>query len=267
MFALRKAGLALGMAGIFAGLATAATAGDSLKDDQGSSGRELSWSFNVGATTDYVFRGVSQSDQHPALQGGIDVTYGSFYIGVWSSMIDFDDAPPAEAEVDFYAGFKPVWRGVTFDLGVIYYAYPGADDPGNAELDYVELKVGASGSPIDKLTIGGTIYYSPEYTFETGNVWTFEGTAAYELRKFGFLTPTVSATLGYQFGEDDAFFTNAAGTDDDFLYWNAGIAFAVEKLTLDFRYWDTDIGSDAGGVCAAEKLCDERFVFSAKFTY
>ena len=73
----------------------------------------------------------------------------------------------AEIEVDWYAGIKPTWGRPTFDFGVIYYTYPGANDFAS-ELDYVELKAGVSGEVFDKLTAGATVYYSPDYTGEIG---------------------------------------------------------------------------------------------------
>lgn len=269
MSALRRMSLALGMAGaLAAGAATSAIAGGSIKDEPAPAGREFAWSFNIGGTTDYVYRGISQTWEDPAVQGGVDFTYGSFYIGTWASLVKFaphQDDSIADAEVDFYAGFKPEWRGVTFDFGVIYYTYPAANDS-SAELNMVELKAGASGSPITDLTIGGIIYYSPEYTGETGEVWTFEGTAGYQFRQIGMFTPTLGGTLGYQMGDRGDLDIDGFG-DKDYFYWNVGLALAVDKMTFDFRYWDTDIGTANGGMCADTKLCDERFVFSAKFTY
>lgn len=242
------------------------TYGGSLKDEMAPAGRTFEWSFNIGATSDYVFRGISQRNEDPALQGGVDFTYGLFYAGIWSSMVDFGDSVGAEAELDFYAGIKPEWRGVSFDLGVIYYTYPGAND-GGAELDFVELKLGASTSPVENLTVGGTVYYSPEYTGETGEVWTFEASAAYQLPKLMMFTPSISALIGYEVGNASDGFVVDNLNDDEYLYWNAGLSLEVGKLTLDFRYWDTDIG-DSGGLCGTGgKLCDERFVFSAKVTY
>jgi uncharacterized protein (TIGR02001 family) len=268
MAEVRTFALTLGAAGVALSLlAGQADAAGRVKDAPApEADRKFAFSFNVAGTTEYIFRGVSQTSEDPAFQAGVDVTYGIFYAGAWGSRVDFDDAPPATVEIDWYAGIKPEWRGITFDLGVLYYSYPGADDPD--ELDYVELKLGASGSPVDKLTLAGTIFYSPDYTFETGSVWTFEGTAAYELRKFWVFTPTVSALLAYQTGDADEGYNVDGFADDDYFYWNAGLALAVEKLTLDFRYWDTDIDTASGGsVCAATELCDERFVFTAKVTY
>jgi uncharacterized protein (TIGR02001 family) len=249
---------------------------------------KLTYSFNVGATNDYVFRGVAQNKENPSVQGGIDLTYGIAYFGLWASNIDFGrnaDGPrgalnskQVSTEVDIYGGIKPVVGPATFDLGVIYYAYPGANDNGAAKLqvenqDYVELKGGVSGAfipALPKLTLGGTVFYSPEYQGKQGSVWTVEANAAYELPAVGKVTPTISALVGSQYG-DSANGTignlvvgkfNLANGADDLTYWNAGITLAV-----DFRYWNTDI-SNANNFCNGQVLqCNERFVFLGKFTY
>ena len=151
--------------------------------------------------------------------------------------------------MDFYGGIKPVLGPVTFDLGVIYYWYPG-DHSGDA--DYVELKGGASVSPVTNLSLGGYVYWTDEGTFNTGEIVTYEGNAAYTLPSVGIFTPTVGGVLGYvDFQDDDTL---------SYTYWNAGLALAVEKFTFDFRYWDTDIDT----IVAGDNLSDERFVFTAK---
>jgi len=263
---LRRVSAAVGAVGLLFATASGAMAGGSIKDAPAPEGRKLEWSFNVGGTSDYVFRGISQTSGDPAVQGGFDMTYGWFYAGAWMSTIDFGKNVVGKnivwSEIDLYAGIKPKFGMFTFDFGGIYYAYPGAKDTG-AELDYVELKAGVSVNPIKPLTIGATGFWSPEYSGKIGEVWTVEGTAAYELPKFHIFTPTISALVGYQQG--DAGQGYAAGTDDNYTYWNAGLALAVDKLTLDFRYWDTNIDVQ-NGVCVAPLRCDERFVFSAKVT-
>ena len=238
-------------------------------------GRKFTYSFNIGATSDYVFRGVSQSDNDPALQGGADVSWGILYAGVWASMVDFADAPPANAEVDWYGGIKPTWDSpfgtINLDFGVIYYSYPGAS-PGSAvpptnDLNYVELKAGYSWSALHPSLVTGTmVYWSPDYVLETGSVWTIETMAAWTVGKFGPLTPVINGVLGWQKGDTaDGYFVNVIQTDDEYYYWNAGLNLAVENISFDFRYWDTNIGGDAfGSICAAPGLCDERFVFSVK---
>lgn len=257
-----------------------------MKDAPAEEGRKLVVSFTAGATTDYVFRGVSQTQEEPTLQGSIDATYGLFYAGVWASGVDFADAPKATAEIDIYAGIKPVWNQITFDLGVIYYAYPVSAqfvdfnlEPGH--LDYTELKAGYSYAVpyIPNLTAATTFYWSPNYLLESGDVYTSESTLTYTLPAIGIFTPSISGLYGYQTGDSDEGFSVGGTTDDAYQYWNVGISLAVEKFTFDFRYHDTDIAVNeaAGGgvVCAtpgtpnvadANDLCDERFVFTGKIT-
>ena len=75
----------------------------------------------------------------------------------------------------------------------------------------------------------------------------------------------INGLVGWQKGDsEDGYFVNVIETDDEYNYWNAGLSLAVEKISFDFRYWDTNIGGDAAGICVVASLCDERFVFSAK---
>ena len=235
----------------------------SVKDAPADEGRKFTYSFSLTGTSDYVFRGYTQTDNDPTIQGAVNLGYGIFYAGAWGSGLDFGGDPAvsgsdAEVEIDWYGGIKPTWGPATFDFGIIYYTYPGAsDDP--LELDYVEFKAGVSGEVFKSLTAGATFYYSPDYTLETGETYVFEGSLAYALPTIGIFTPTVSGLVGYLDYDDSALL--------DYTYWNAGLSLAVEKITFDFRYWDTDI-SAADSTCALGGLgsCDERFVFSATVT-
>jgi uncharacterized protein (TIGR02001 family) len=240
----------------FAGVALADGYEGSIKDAPAKEERKFTYSFTVTGTSDYVFRGVSQSDNDPALQGSVNIGYGIFYAGAWASSIDWDTDPNAEIEIDYYAGIKPTWGKFNFDFGVLYYTYPSSTDStiyGSA--DNLELKASVSTEVIDKLTATGTIYYAPgvhdfEYTV-------FEGTLAYALPKVWVFDPTISGTYGYQ---------DASGprTTIDYSYWNAGITLAVDKLAFDFRYWDTDLSDSecTGNFFASASTCDSRFVGS-----
>jgi uncharacterized protein (TIGR02001 family) len=239
--------------------------------------REWQLTYNIAATSEYVFRGFSQSAERPAVQGGADLTYKWFYAGIWSSNIDFgkDGNFPtrdvAHAEVDYYAGIKPVVGKITFDIGVIYYTYPRARDGGifsNREFDYVEVKLGASGEVWKDGTLSVTGFYSPEGTNKTGDVWTVEGTFTQNLRKIRDITPSISGTLGYQKGDTDRYIAIVGNGSDDYLYWNVGLGLGFgDRFSLDFRYWDTNV-SDTGGFCTGRTFqCDERFVATAKVTY
>lgn len=236
-------------------------------------GRKFTYSFNLSGTSDYMFRGISQTDNDPTMQGGVDIGYGILYLGAWASGVDFGSPPvtglgeDARVEIDWYGGITPSWNSpfgeMDLDFGVIYYTYPGASDS-LAELDYVEFKAGYSWSPLHpKLTTGAVVYYSPNYFASTGPVWTIESIAALELPKVWVFDPIVNGLIGWVKGDSaEGFWVNVNRNDDEYYYWSAGLALTVDKITFDFRYWDTNIGGDAANICANASYCDERFVFT-----
>jgi len=231
--------------------------------------RKFTYSLNLAGTSDYVFRGISQTDNDPTIQGGIDLGYGIFYAGWWASGLDFDIyANDAEVEMDWYGGVKPTWGPVTFDFGTIYYSYPGASWIApvfvGPQLNYWELKAGASGEIHKDVALGVNVYWSPDYFGETGTFWTFEGNAGYTFHKIcDWLTPSITGVLGYQDGTD-AVYTTVNGYSN-YWYWNAGLDLTVDALSFDFRYWDTNAGNATSrGLTCINHLCDERFVFTAK---
>jgi uncharacterized protein (TIGR02001 family) len=258
-----------------AGLALIAISGTAVADGYevaapaaADEGRKFTYSFNIGVTSDYVFRGISQTDNDPTIQGGIDVAYGILYAGWWASGVEFDAAfNDATVEMDWYGGIKPTWGPATFDFGVIYYTYPGEGfivPVVGPDLNYVELKAGVSGNIHKDWLVGGTIYFSPDYFGETGNVWTFEGYTGLTFQQIGVFTPSLTGAIGYQTSSDDDYTTfNGFG---EYWYYNAGLALAVEKLTFDFRYWGTSNASNtvSDGLTCINGYCDSRFVFSAK---
>ena len=180
--------------------------------------------FNVGANTDYVFRGISQTDEDPSVFGGVDAAIGSIgYAGVWVSNVDFGNG--TDAEFDLYGGIKPVVGAVSLDLGVIYYGY--ADQPKGSHEDYWEFKAAAS-IPAGPATLGAAVFYSPEFFGKTGDATYYEVNGALPLGDSKF---TVSGALGYQQLKGPA----------DYTTWNVGIGYAInDHIGIDVRYHDTD---------------------------
>jgi uncharacterized protein (TIGR02001 family) len=94
--------------------------------------------YNVGLFSQYIFRGLTQTNNKPALQGGFDVNHKSgLYIGGWASNVSWlrDNANEAvgpvyqsggSLEIDLYGGFKTDVKGVGIDVGALQYYYPGA---------------------------------------------------------------------------------------------------------------------------------------------
>ena len=218
---------------------------------------ELTLGASAALTTDYVFRGVSQTNQNPAVQASLDAGYGIFYLGAWGSNLDFGAGPfgqdIANIEIDYYAGITPEWLGISFDIGGIYYTYPGAFDPGT-ELYYFELKTAASYTFGESFTVGVSNYWSPEFFAETGNADALElsGEYAFGNKLFNVFTPSVSALVGRQWIDKVP----------DYTYWNAGLTLGfMENWSADVRYWDTDLG------CRGLNICNSRVVgtISASF--
>ena len=104
-------------------------------------------SFNIGAVSDYRYRGYSQSRLQPAVQGGMDVTAGAWYLGAWASSIKWvkDGGGDSSVGVDLYGGYKgEVKDAFAYDLGVLTYVYPSNALPTSANTTelYGALTVG-----------------------------------------------------------------------------------------------------------------------------
>lgn len=95
-------------------------------------------SYNVGVVSNYVFRGITQTSNDPALQAGVDFAHKSgFYLGAWGSNVswlkDFSAATEGTLEIDLYGGYKgAITKDLAFDIGVIGYIYPSNNTATNA---------------------------------------------------------------------------------------------------------------------------------------
>ena len=206
-----------------------------------------SFSGNVTIATDYVFRGVSQTSENPAIQGGFDYGHASgFYAGVWASNIDFDMVDTA-IEMDWYAGFANTIGGLEYDFMLIYYAYPGADDD-DAELNFFEAHVGLSYGFDMTLspTLGIGYDYSPDFFGEddTGHHYT----ASLDL------TLPMDVGLGGLYGYQDVEGDVTSPDGFDYSYWKIGLTKEILGFELDLSYWDTDEDDT--------DIASERIVFS-----
>lgn len=199
---------------MLAGAATVATTG--------VAAAEGSISGNVALTSNYMWRGITQSDGDAAIQGGFDYTNGMFYAGAWGSSVD-DFGVSASSELDLYAGITPTLGPVTFDLGVVGYYYPGASD----DIDFGEVKLGASFNPTEAWSLGVTGYLSDDFAASGEDSLYLE--------------------LGSSYAFSDAFSVSGAyGNQDvdtagDYDTWNLGATYAIHGFGLDLRYHDTDI--------------------------
>jgi uncharacterized protein (TIGR02001 family) len=251
-------------AALAAALAVPAQAGDN----------KIGLSATTVFTTDYIFRGYSATGNGPAVQPEFDLTYGMFYAGIWGSNIK----PPAatnvvtgapenvgDIEIDYYAGITPKWKGITFNIGALYYTYPGYCEGkcGLVDPDYFEAKTGASWTG-GNWTLGVTNYWSPDYAGFAGSSDAIEGSVGYAFSKklFNFFSPTISGLFGYQAFEEVA---------EDYAYWNAGLTLGfMEHWSVDVRYWDTDLSATGCSLLVTYpggSECDARVVGSLKAVF
>jgi uncharacterized protein (TIGR02001 family) len=123
----------------------------------------LEVAYNVGLVSDYRYRGISQTRLQPAVQGGVDLTYGAWYAGAWASNVKWvkDSGGNANAEIDLYGGYKyAVNDDVTVDVGVLAYQYPRNQLPTSANT--TEVYVGVATGP-----------FSAKYSRATSNLFGF----------------------------------------------------------------------------------------------
>jgi uncharacterized protein (TIGR02001 family) len=163
------------------------------------------FSANIGATTDYRYRGISQTRLQPAVQGGLDYASASgFYIGTWLSTIKWIkdtgraagvDAGNAQVEWDIYGGYKgEIAKDFSYDVGVLTYIYPG-----NKFKDI-------TGANANTTEVYGALTYGPatvKYSHAVTNLFGFndsknsgyiEGAATFDVGGGFSLTPHI----GYQ---------------------------------------------------------------------
>ena len=189
----------------------------------------FSVSANVSFVTDYRFRGVSLSDEDVALQGGFDVSHESgFYIGTWGSSIE--SFAGSELETDLYGGYGFAVDQVSFDVGLILYAYPGSEGT-----HYLEVygSAGTALGPIDT-SVGFAYAWDQDNIGSEDNVYIYT-TADYAIPETPF---SLSGSFGW---EDGAF-------GDDKLDWSFGVVASFFGLDFGLSYVDTDVdasGSDA----------------------
>lgn len=215
------------------------------------------FSFNVGVVSDYRFRGMSQSQKRPALQGGIDFAHSSgFYVGTWLSTIRFIDKLGGDGKVewDIYGGYKgKIGDAVAFDVGALRYQYPNQDLPGTLNFNTTEL-YGA-------LTFGpATVKYSrtvSDKTFgcpdSTGSYY-IEAAATFDTGIWGL---TVTPHVGHQHFRNSS--VNCAGAN--YTDWSIGLGKDFGNgWSMSLTYVDTNTNK---GLSRAYYTVDNRYLGKA----
>ena len=204
-------------------------------------------SANVALTSDYRFRGISQSNEDIAIQGGFDYAWDNgIYIGTWGSSVDFDstsdDGFNGSLELDYYIGWSSdVGENSAIDVGYLYYDYPGDSSAG--EGDYQEIYGSFSWHD---LTVG--INYSDDYYGETDTFFYYYADYSLGLGE----NFSLDFHVGYNDLEEDGGFL---ATSED-AYTDYSVALNTSWLAVDWSLayvgttldeedvFDTDWGED-----------------------
>ncbi|MFT4255885.1 MAG: TorF family putative porin [Pseudoxanthomonas sp.] len=188
------------------------------------------FSWSLAATSDYVWRGISQSDEGPAFQAGLTYTAPvGIYAGFWASTIDFG---AGGWENDWFVGYnKDVTENFNFDVMYNYYSYPGEDNTG----DFGELI--AKGTIFDNYS--ATVAYS-------NNFANTKGSSLYYALGAGWDLP---ADFGIAVGVGRSTFDDDVGIDD-YTDWSVSLSKSFGPATLAVGYTDTNIED--------EPLADDR---------
>jgi uncharacterized protein (TIGR02001 family) len=211
---------------IAAALATAAFTAATPAFAQDEEAEAIKVTGNVTLASDYRFRGVSQTNKAMAVQGGVTVTHESgLYVGAWgSNLAGWGTFGGSNTELDLIGGFAKDLGGVTVDVGLTWYMYPGGAD----ETDFAEpyVKVSTTTGPV---TLLAGVAYAPKQ--EALGQWYFTG---------------ADAVAGVY---------NAPGDKEDNLYIWGDAAFAVPETPLKFKahlgYSDGNPGLGPNGTSVA----------------
>ena len=188
-----------------------------------------------GATlvSDYRFRGISQTDKRPAVQGTVTVAHESGLYGtVWGSSIDDYVYNGSDQEIDFVVGYRKTFGGTTIDGGVLYYYYPGS---GGIDSDFFEPFVSVAHA-FGPVTAKASAAYAPKQRALSIGAGKEDNLYLAGDLSVGIPETPVSLTahVGHSFGP--SYLT----IGDEYTDWSLGASATWKRLTFGLSYVDTD---------------------------
>jgi uncharacterized protein (TIGR02001 family) len=225
------------------------------------------FSATVTGASEYRFRGISQTDHLPAIQGSIDwsakLVTGrpniDVFLGIWASNIDFNDGDDGVIEIDFYGGLRGSIGKFSWQMQFIYYHYPGVETGRN--YDFMEFNP-SIGYDFGFLSLGGGLAVSPDYFGSSGTGVYLYGdvTVPLPIKFLSKFKPALTGHIGKQWIEKNAVF----GTRD-YFDWSVGVSFEVEGFSMSIKYVDTDLGN--GACLGGTDLCNAAAVFTVSRSF
>ena len=193
-------------------------------------------------TSDYRFRGISQTDKGFALQGSMTVTHSSgVYASVWGSSIDDYVANGGDQELDLIVGYKKTVGGTTFDVGGLYYYYPGSSQvSANYNSDFLEL-YGSVAQTFGPATAKLTANYAPKSAaLSLGN-----GKEDNLYVNFGLSSPLPNTPISVSAAVGRTFTKSFLSGGDTYTDWSLGASYTKGAMTFGLTYVVTSYGKKA----------------------
>ena len=188
-------------------------------------------SANAALVSDYRFRGISQSNEDPAIQGGFDYAFeNGFYLGTWGSSVDFQSLEGFEGslELDFYGGWgRDIGENSSIDLGYIYYAYPGDSSAGEGDYQEIYFNYGWR-----DLSLG--VAYSDDYYGTSGKFWYLQANYDWSFAE----NWNLALHVGYNDFDKDVFLSSSKGHYYDY---SVGVTWSVVGVDLGLAWVGTDL--------------------------
>jgi uncharacterized protein (TIGR02001 family) len=224
---------------------------------------EYTIAYNIGATSDYRFRGLKQNGDNAAVQGGIDFAHKSgVYLGTWASNVsDWAAANSAvNLEMDFYGGYKTELAGVALDFGMIYYNYPSASKPNLS--DTREVYIGATYGPaaFKVSRVMGTNYFASTSAGQDAS-----GTMYYDLTLSQEVMPKLTASVHAGYTDYKNGTTNLiSGGKVSYADYSVGLTYDYEGYMLGVKYFinDTKPGTESYATAGTKKLYKDGLAVS-----
>ncbi|MCL1635829.1 TorF family putative porin [Luteimonas sp. SX5] len=218
-------------------------------------------SGSVALTSDYLFRGVSQTNEEPAVQGGVEYAAdGGFYVGAWGSSVSWlsdlsSDAAPisSDVELDGYLGYRGKFGDSKFgyDVGALYYWYPGDYPAGFNSADTGEIYVGISASPSDAVALAAKYSYAVTDLFGYADS---DGSGYLDISMNWQFTPgwTLNVHGGKQWVENNEAY--------EYADWKLGVTKAFDNgFSIAAAYTDTDAEQALYTNAFGNEIADGRF--------
>jgi len=212
------------------------------------------FSANVALSTDYLFRGISQTDGNPAISGGFDYSYSpvGIYAGIWASNVDFSGCcgDDDNIEIDYYGGIGGDFgNGVSWDVGGLFYDYPGDDGDDEYWEAYGSLGYTFEGVSLEP-EVGVYVAYSPDFFAETG-----DGI---------YINPTLGLSLPMNFGLGFSYGYQDVDDLGDYSHIDISLTKEISKFEFSLTYSSKFDDSD---FCGGADVCDDTVVFSISSSF